>query len=159
MSKLRQAICGNPNNKIIDKHTLDYIDKMLLEKISLARIARVTSVSKKWLQNYVNTKYASVPQQVKVSSKHKSKLNIECDEAWSFVNHKGNKQWIWLALDKKTREIVGCYIGELRGGLEDYGILSHQFIGNVLFVIQIIGRPLSKLFQANGIKPWVKTVG
>ncbi|MBD1930101.1 IS1 family transposase [Trichocoleus sp. FACHB-90] len=102
----------NPNNKLIDKHTLDYIDKMLLEKIPLAGISRVTSVSKKWLQDYVNTKYASVPQQVKVSSKHSSKLNIECDEAWSFVNHKGNKQWIWLALDKKTREIVGCYIGE-----------------------------------------------
>ena len=119
----------------------------------------MTSVSKKWLQDYVNTKYASVPQQVKVSSKHKSKLSIECDEAWSFVNDKGNKHWIWLALDKKTREIVGCYIGEFRGGLEDYGILSRQFIGNVLFVIQIIGRPLSKLFQANGIKPWVKTVG
>ena len=32
--------------------------------------------------------------------------------AWSFVNHKNNKQWIWLALDKKTREIVGCYIGD-----------------------------------------------
>ena len=72
----------------------------------------MTSVSKKWLQDYVNTKYASVSQQVKVSSKHKSKLNIECDEAWSFVNHQGNKQWIWLALDKKTREIVGYYIGE-----------------------------------------------
>ena len=119
----------------------------------------MTSVSQKWLQNYVNTKYASVPQQVKVLSKHKSKLKIECDEAWSRVNHKGNKQWIWLAWDKKTREIVGCYIGERSGGLEDYGILSHQFIGNVLFVIQIIGRPLSKLFQANGIKPWVKTLG
>jgi hypothetical protein len=65
---------------------------MLLEKIPLAGIARVTSVSKKWLQDYVNTKYASVPQQLKVSS-HKSQLNIECDEAWSFVNHKGNKQW------------------------------------------------------------------
>jgi IS1 family transposase/transposase-like protein len=102
----------NPNNKSIDKHTLDYIDKMLLEKIPLAGISRVTSVSKKWLQDYVNTKYASVPQQVKVSSKHISKLNIECDEAWSFVNHKNNKQWIWLALDKKTREIVGCYIGD-----------------------------------------------
>ncbi|MBD1831694.1 IS1 family transposase [Cyanobacteria bacterium FACHB-472] len=67
------------NNKIIDKHRLDYIDKMLLEKIPLVGIARVTSVSKKWLQNYVNTKYASVPQQTKVSSKHSSKLNIECD--------------------------------------------------------------------------------
>ena len=72
----------------------------------------MTSVSKKWLRNYVNTKYASVPQHIKVSSKPKSKLDIECDEAWSFVNHKGNKQWIWLALDKKTREIVGCYIGD-----------------------------------------------
>ena len=31
---------------------------------------------------------------------------------WSFVNNKGNKQWVWLALDAKTREIVGVYIGD-----------------------------------------------
>lgn len=30
---------------------------------------------------------------------------------WSFVGSKGNKQWIWLALDEQTREIVGVYIG------------------------------------------------
>lgn len=30
---------------------------------------------------------------------------------WSFVNEKGNKQWIWLALDVATREIVGVYVG------------------------------------------------
>ncbi len=41
----------------------------------------------------------------------KGKLTIECDELWSFVNHKGNKQWVWLALDADTREIVGVYIG------------------------------------------------
>lgn len=29
----------------------------------------------------------------------------------SFVNDKGNKQWIWLALDIATREIVGVYVG------------------------------------------------
>ncbi len=29
----------------------------------------------------------------------------------SFVGFKGNKQWIWLALDVSTREIVGVYIG------------------------------------------------
>jgi insertion element IS1 protein InsB len=27
------------------------------------------------------------------------------------VDNKGNKQWVWLALDAKTREIVGVYIG------------------------------------------------
>ncbi|ABW25731.1 IS1 transposase [Acaryochloris marina MBIC11017] len=30
---------------------------------------------------------------------------------WSFVNDKSNKQWIWLALDVITREIVGVYVG------------------------------------------------
>ena len=30
---------GNPNNKIVDKHRLDYLDKMLREKITLAGIA------------------------------------------------------------------------------------------------------------------------
>lgn len=41
----------------------------------------------------------------------KGRLTIECDELWSFVDNKGNKQWVWLALDADTREIVGVYIG------------------------------------------------
>lgn len=36
---------------------------------------------------------------------------IQCDELWSFVGHKQNKQWLWLALDANTREIVGVYVG------------------------------------------------
>jgi len=47
----------------------------------------------------------------KVSGKQKGKLTIECDEMWSFVKSKDNKQWIRLALDTKTREIVGVYVG------------------------------------------------
>jgi insertion element IS1 protein InsB len=31
---------------------------------------------------------------------------------WSFVSNKSNKQWIWLALDVETREIVGVHIGD-----------------------------------------------
>jgi len=30
---------------------------------------------------------------------------------WSFVQNKGNKQWLWFALDVESREIVGAYIG------------------------------------------------
>ena len=101
----------NPTKKYIDPTILDYIDKMLLEKIPLAGIARVTGVSKKWLQNYVNALYSKVSQQLKVTPKPIVKLIIECDEAWSFVNRKRHKQWIWLALDANTREIVGTYIG------------------------------------------------
>ena len=31
---------------------------------------------------------------------------------WSYVGSKANKQWIWLAIDATTREIVGVYIGD-----------------------------------------------
>jgi IS1 family transposase len=39
-------------------------------------------------------------------------LTIECDELWSFVFSKENKFYVWLAIDRTTREIVGCYIGD-----------------------------------------------
>ena len=96
---------------MIDQETLDLVERLLLDKIPLAGIARAAQVSKKWLQDYVNKKYTQTSRQVNISDKPKGKLEIECDEAWSFVGNKGNKQWIWLALDKKTKEIVGVFIG------------------------------------------------
>ena len=42
----------------------------------------------------------------------KGRLTIQCDEMWSFVGNKKNKQWIWLALDTETKEIVGVHVGE-----------------------------------------------
>ena len=61
----------NPKNKIITQNTKDLIDKLLLEKIPLAGIARVSDVSETWLQNYVNDKYESVSKQVQVRAKKK----------------------------------------------------------------------------------------
>jgi IS1 family transposase len=31
---------------------------------------------------------------------------------WSFVGNKKQKQWLWLALDRRTKEIVGFYLGD-----------------------------------------------
>lgn len=59
----------DPQTKVIDQAIKDLIDKLLLERLSLAGIARVTGVSELWLQRYVNAKYASVPRQVTVSAK------------------------------------------------------------------------------------------
>lgn len=88
------------------------IDRLLLEKISLAGIVRATGVSSRWLQYYVNKKLGAVKREVEVKSKKKGKLTIQCDEMWSFVGKKDNKQWIWLAIDASTKEIVGVYIGK-----------------------------------------------
>lgn len=56
----------DPQNKPINQATKELIDKLLLEKLPLAGIARVTGVSELWLQRYVNAKYAAVPRQVMV---------------------------------------------------------------------------------------------
>ncbi len=101
----------NPKNKKINRETKDLIDKLLLERLALAAIARVAGVSERWLQKYVNEKFENIEKEVDVEEKEKGPLRIECDEMWSFVGHKGNKVWIWLAIDRTTREIVGVYIG------------------------------------------------
>ena len=81
-------------------------------RISLRGLARVTGVSWSWLQNYVNNKLSRIPQRVTVSAKPKGRLTIECDYMWSFVFSKFNKFYIWLAIARDTREIIGCYIGD-----------------------------------------------
>ena len=101
----------NPQNKIISDKTKNLIDKLLLEKIPLAGIARVADVSEPWLQEYVNEKYATVPRKIDVTDKPKGRITIQCDEMWSFVGNKDNKKWIWLAIDRDTRECVGCFVG------------------------------------------------
>ena len=37
---------------------------------------------------------------------------MQCDELWSFVDPKGDQQWVWLNLDAQTREIIGAYVGD-----------------------------------------------
>src|SRR4028119_2378608 len=58
-----------PTKKVIDQTTRELIDRLLLERISLAGIARAVGVSEQWLQTYVNEKYAKVPRSVQVSPK------------------------------------------------------------------------------------------
>lgn len=37
------------------------------------------------------------------------------DRQESFVKDKDYQQWVWLAIDRATREIVGCYVGDRSG--------------------------------------------
>ena len=102
----------DPQWKPKDKHEQSLVDLLLLEKIPLAGISRATGVSKSWLQNYANVCYELVPQVAKVMPKAPGKLSVQMDELWSFVDDKGNKQWVWLAIDTHTREVIGCHIGD-----------------------------------------------
>lgn len=59
----------NPTKKTISAETKERVDKLLLEKIPLAGIARSMEISETWLQSYVNRKYEKVPRQIEVEEK------------------------------------------------------------------------------------------
>ena len=44
-----------------------------------------------------------------------SRLEAEADETWSFVQKKANKQWIWIAMDATTRQIIAFHVGYRSG--------------------------------------------
>jgi len=59
----------SPKWRKVSEDTKALIDKLLLEKLPLAGIARVVEVSEPWLQSYVNEKFAGVKQVIEISKK------------------------------------------------------------------------------------------
>jgi hypothetical protein len=65
----------NPEWRPISAETKAIIDKLLLERMSLAGIRRVVGVSEQWLQDYVNAKYEVQPQVADVPAQKKDGLS------------------------------------------------------------------------------------
>jgi len=74
LSCSRQFIEDPSPHYHISEETKALIDRLLLEKLPLAGIARVTQVSERWLQTYANGKYEAVPQKAVVTPKKKAVL-------------------------------------------------------------------------------------
>jgi insertion element IS1 protein InsB len=120
MNRKRRMIISRKNslrffNPLSEPRGSLQIDRLLLEEIPLAGIARVLKLSQSWLQGYVKRCYEALSHQVQVLPKLRRALSVQMDELWSFVDDKGNKQWVWLVLDVATREIVGGHIGDRSG--------------------------------------------
>ncbi len=142
----------HPTNKVITQDTWNVVEKLLLEKIPLAGIARVTGLSERWLQTYVNAKYKAIAREVSVSPQEKGPVTIECDEMWSCVGNKGNKQWIWLAINRETREMIGAYVGSRdRDGAQGLWDSLPLSIVNARLRIRIFGRHMTVCFPPHAI--------
>ena len=42
-------------------------------------------------------------------------MEVEADERCSFVGKKANKQWLWLALDARSRQVLAFHVGDRSG--------------------------------------------
>ena len=69
----------------IPRDTIEWVDRLLLERIPLAGIARVAQVAERWLQYYVNDTYETVSRELTVQPKKKGQLTVECDERQAVI--------------------------------------------------------------------------
>jgi IS1 family transposase len=119
----RCKVCGrqfvlDKQQKIIPQYIKILIRKALLERNSLRGICRIFSVSLTWLLGYLVEIFSELPDDLNFrphNSHHKGillySLEVEMDEMWSFVQHKDNKQWIWIALDVHSRQVIAFHVG------------------------------------------------
>jgi insertion element IS1 protein InsB len=49
---------------------------------------------------------------VKPEAQDPDSKTMELDELWSFSAKKANKRWIWIALSRRTRQVVAYVVGD-----------------------------------------------
>ena len=97
------------------------IKKLLCERVSLRGICRAVGVSLTWLLHFMVECFTACPDDLHVQLPARppvvviSRLEAEADEMWSFVQNKANKQWIWIAMDATTRQIIAFHVGDRSG--------------------------------------------
>ena len=112
----RQFSAGAANLRISSQLRTE-IANLLRERISLRGICRAVGVSLPWLLHFRVECFASCPAHFHVRLPTSPapvliyKLEAEADAMWSFVQKKAHKQWIWLAMDATTRQIMAFHVG------------------------------------------------
>ena len=68
-----------------------------------------------WLLDFIERLYLSTPEDWQFVAPQAVEIEIfrlKADELWSFVGKRANKRWIWLVLERRTRQIVALHIGD-----------------------------------------------
>jgi len=102
-------------NETVSQEKQQLVKRMLLERISLRGICRVLKVSLAWLINFIERLYLRTPEDLQFVEPAAAEIEIFCleaDEIWSFVAKRENKRWIWLILERRTRQIIAVHIGD-----------------------------------------------
>ncbi len=102
-------------NRTVSPEKQALIKSLLLERISLRGICRVLKVSLTWLINFVERLYQTTSEDLQFALPSAAEIEIFCveaDELWSFVARRENKRWIWLVLERRTRQIITLHIGD-----------------------------------------------
>jgi insertion element IS1 protein InsB len=83
-----------------------------MERCSLRGLQRIFGVGRERVMKWLKKRISKLGRlKDKVSLAQVGDV-VELDELWSFVGNKGKKRWIWLAICRRTREIIAFAVGD-----------------------------------------------
>ena len=107
-----------PEIHVITEEQKALIERLLLERISLRGICWVIGVGLRWLLYFMAERFTAAPEHLYVQPLASTqrvilhRLEAEVDELWSFVGKKTNRQWVWIAMDALSRQIIAFHVGD-----------------------------------------------
>jgi insertion element IS1 protein InsB len=115
----RQCSAGAANCLIAAERRAE-IANLLRERLALRGICRAVGVSLPWRLHGMVECFATCPDHfharlpARPAKVWVDQLEAEADEMGSCVQKKANKQWLWLALDATTRQMIAFHVGDRR---------------------------------------------
>lgn len=95
-----------------DKTMLAFMERALRERLSLRAIARIFKVSLQTVLLLLRHLAQRLPALKTSLMPARDDDILELDELYSFVGSKQEKRWLWVALCRRTRQIVAFVIGD-----------------------------------------------
>ena len=150
----------DPQHKLIDEQTKALIDKLLLEKIPLAGIARVVEGIRGLAPEYVNAKYANIEGRVTVSAQKKGD--------WQLSVMKPGHLWATRAISSgfgcrsivtPVRLLGSTSVIAAEMGPERCGPLCLESIVSARCATATFGKPMRRCCLQILIERWAKRVG
>jgi IS1 family transposase len=88
------------------------VKRAVLERPSLRGAERILGISRRTIQRWLVDWIVQLPPlETGLLPAHPDDV-LELDELWSFVGKKTEQRWLWLALCRRTRQVVAYWIGD-----------------------------------------------
>ena len=112
----RCRACGRnsrpaPGSSAYGEARKDEILRAYQERTSLRGLTRVFGVSRQTVTAWLKKSPGLAPLETTLAAPEKAD-ELESDELWTFVGQRRNKRWLWLALCRRTRQVVAYALGQ-----------------------------------------------
>jgi IS1 family transposase len=102
----------DPQPKAYPESFKEQVLRTYRERASMRGIERIFGIARQTLARWLKEKAAILPDLSSTLEPPQADDVLELDELWSFVLKKSDKRWIWIALCRRTRQVVAYYIGD-----------------------------------------------